>query len=95
MKRVVCTADVMAVAAVIFGEGAEEQKSELLAAAGLQLMAAGDQPFVLVTFTELRTLTISLALKQSSWLGNRLRPTHRAAWNLCPATSAPPHSGTD
>jgi UDP-GlcNAc3NAcA epimerase len=48
-EHIVRTGDVMADAARIFGEQAEAQASELLVAAGLQAMAAGDQPFVLAT----------------------------------------------
>jgi UDP-GlcNAc3NAcA epimerase len=48
-ERIVRTGDVMADVARIFGEQAEAQASELLAAAGLEAMEAGDQPFVLAT----------------------------------------------
>ena len=48
-ERIVRSGDVMADAARIFGEQAEAQARELLVAAGLQAMAAGDQPFVLAT----------------------------------------------
>jgi UDP-GlcNAc3NAcA epimerase len=48
-ERIVHSGDVMADAARIFGEQAEERASELLAAAGLRAMAAGYQPFVLAT----------------------------------------------
>jgi UDP-GlcNAc3NAcA epimerase len=48
-ERIVRSGDVMADAARIFGEQAEAQASELLSAAGLQAMVAGDQPFVLAT----------------------------------------------
>jgi UDP-GlcNAc3NAcA epimerase len=49
VERIVRSGDVMADAARIFGEQAEAQASELLATAGLQTTAAGDQPFVLAT----------------------------------------------
>jgi UDP-GlcNAc3NAcA epimerase len=48
-ERIVRSGDVMADAARIFGAQAEARASELLAAAGLQATAAGDQPFVLAT----------------------------------------------
>jgi len=48
-ERVVRTGDLMADAARIFGAEAEKQMSELLAAAGLESIASGDQPFVLAT----------------------------------------------
>jgi UDP-GlcNAc3NAcA epimerase len=48
-ERIVRSGDVMADAARIFGEQAEVRADELLPAAGLPAMAAGDQPFVLAT----------------------------------------------
>ncbi len=48
-ERIVRSGDVMADAARIFGEQAEAQAAELLEAAGLQEIAAGDQPFLLAT----------------------------------------------
>ncbi len=49
VERIMRSGDVMADAARIFGEQVEAQAIELLAAAGLQATAAGDQPFVLAT----------------------------------------------
>lgn len=48
-ERIVRTGDVMADAARIFGEEAEQRSNELMAAAGLQAMAEGGQTFVLAT----------------------------------------------
>ena len=49
VERIIRTGDVMADAARIFGGEAQEQEGELLAAAGLQSLAVGNQPFVLAT----------------------------------------------
>ena len=48
-ERIVRTGDVMADAALIFGEVAEAQATELLGSGNLQGLGAADQPFVLAT----------------------------------------------
>ncbi|KZR93753.1 UDP-2,3-diacetamido-2,3-dideoxy-D-glucuronate 2-epimerase [Synechococcus sp. MIT S9509] len=48
-ERIVRSGDVMADAARLFGEEAEQRANELMTSAGLQVMAGGNQPFVLAT----------------------------------------------
>ena len=48
-ERIVRTGDVMADAARLFGEEAEQRANELMNSVGLQAMADGNQPFVLAT----------------------------------------------
>jgi UDP-GlcNAc3NAcA epimerase len=48
-ERIVRSGDVMADAARLFGEEAEQRGNELMASAGLQAMASGNQSFVLAT----------------------------------------------
>ena len=48
-ERIVRTGDVMADAARLFGEKAEQRAHEILNSAGLHAMANGNQPFVLAT----------------------------------------------
>ena len=48
-ERIVRTGDVMADAAPLFGEEAEQRANELMTSAGLQAIADGNQPFVLAT----------------------------------------------
>lgn len=48
-ERIVRSGDVMADAARLFGEEAEQRSNELMTSAGLQALAGGNQPFVLAT----------------------------------------------
>ena len=48
-ERIVRTGDVMADAARLFGQEAEQRANELMNSAGLQAIADGNQPFVLAT----------------------------------------------
>jgi UDP-GlcNAc3NAcA epimerase len=48
-ERIVRTGDVMADAARMFGEEAEQRANEIMTSAGLQAMASGNQSFVLCT----------------------------------------------